>query len=76
MAKHKEVRTAAAAIEEMGGPTALARMLGMSGQRVWAWTRNGFPGDAKEDLQRFFASKGIRVADTAFNTRSLIRTAS
>lgn len=56
----KQVKTAVEAISVLGGPTAVARMLGIKNSRVvWNWRVRGLPPESFVALQAALKSKGF-----------------
>jgi DNA-binding transcriptional regulator YdaS (Cro superfamily) len=58
--------TAGAAIDAVGGPTELGRLIGINPNRVSDWRKRGFPSHKLLVVTEALRSRGIEVLPSAF----------
>jgi hypothetical protein len=59
----RQVKSVFAAVEELGGPQAVADLFGVTENAVYNWIRRGFPPETWIVLRHALARKGVRARD-------------
>lgn len=66
MSEKRELKTASEVIDELGGTTRTAELLGVLPSAVSNYRKTGFSRPVRFDIARLCADRGLKVADSAY----------